>query len=116
MPPQGKKEIVMDKLLTNEYTNSETATILHRDKTLIYIKNTNLSATSYTLSYSVMVSPDYESNLSGVTWYCLVSGQPLVAGNEAVHKTTDPWDAIKIQAINTVAGEEAQIKAWINRK
>jgi hypothetical protein len=111
---QGRKEQVMDGLLTNEFTDSNTATILDRDKTVVIIKNTNLSGTNYSLSYSLLVTPDLEATT--VDWIVLASSVVLVAGDIAKHATTDPWDGIKIQATNTNIGEEAQIRAYINRK
>ena len=111
---QGKKETVMDGLLTNEFTNSNTATILDREKTIIIIKNTNLSGTNYSLSYSIMATPDIEA--SAIDWITLVSSNVVVAGDVVKHATIDPWDAVKVQATNTVGGEEAQIKVYINRK
>jgi hypothetical protein len=110
----GKKEIVLDTLLTNEYQDSRVATILDRERTIIIIKNTNLSGTNYSLSYSIMATPDLEEDT--IEWITLASSVVTVAGDIVRHAVTDPWDGIKIQATNTVGGEEAQIKAYINRK
>jgi len=114
MAPLGKKEVVMDGLLSNEFTDSNVATILDRERTIIIIKNTNLSGTNYSLSYSIMVTPDLEE--SSVDWITLASSVVIVAGGVVKHGITDPWDGIKLQAMNTTGGEEAQIKAYINRK
>jgi hypothetical protein len=110
----GKKENVFEGLLTNEFTDSAVATILDRERTIIIIKNTNLSGTNYSLSYSILVTPDLEE--STIDWIVRASGVVIVAGDVVTHAITDPWDGIKIQAMNTVGGEEAQIKAYINRK
>ena len=114
MAPVGKKEIVLEANLSNEFQDSKTATILDRERTIIVIKNTNLSGTNYTASYSVMVTPDLEE--SSVEWITLMSSVAIVAGDVVRHAVTDPWDGIKIQAINTIAGEESQVKVYINRK
>ena len=114
MAPLGKKEICMEGLLTNEFTDSSVATILDRERTIIVIKNTNLSGTNYSLSYSIMVTPDLEE--STIDWITLASSVVIVAGDVVKHAITDPWDGIKLQATNTVGGEEAQIKVYINRK
>ncbi len=111
---QGKKEKVMDGLLTNEFTDSNIATIIDRDKTIILVKNTNLSGTNYSLSYSIMATPDLGE--STVDWVTIISSAVLVAGGINKHATIDPWDGIKVQATNTNTGEEAQIKVYINRK
>jgi len=114
MAPLGKKEVVLETNLTNEFQDSNVATILDRERTIIIIKNTNLSGTNYTLSYSIMVTPDLEE--STIDWITLTSSVPIVAGDVVKHAITDPWDGIKLQAMNTVGGEEAQIKVYINRK
>lgn len=110
----GKKECVMSGLLTNEFTNSISATILDREKTLIIVKNTNLSGTNYSLSYSIQVTPNIDTPT--VDWITLTSSVVVVAGDIVKHSLTDPWDAIRLQATNTVVGEEATIGAYINRK
>ena len=110
----GKKETVLEANLTNEFQDSTVATILDRERTIIVIKNTNLSGSNYSLSYSIMVTPDLEEDT--VEWVTLASSVVIVAGDVVRHAITDPWDGIKLQAMNTVGGEEAQIKAYINRK
>lgn len=115
MPPLGKKEKVMDTNLTNEFTDSRTATIIDVEKTMIIIKNTNLSGSNYSLSYSILATPDLSE--STVDWFVLASSVVVVVSDPVVkHGITDPWDAIKVQAMNTNTGEEAQIKVYINRK
>ena len=104
----------MEGLLTNEFIDSTVATILDRERTIIVIKNTNLSGTNYSLSYSILVTPDLEE--STIDWITLASSVVIVAGDVVKHAITDPWDGIKLQATNTTGGQEAQIKAYINRK
>jgi hypothetical protein len=86
--PLGRKEIVLEALLTNEFQDSNIATILDRERTIIVIKNTNLSGTNYSLKYSIMATPDLAEATQ--EWITLASGVTIVAGDVVRHAITDP--------------------------
>ncbi len=111
---QGKKEKIFDGNIENSFTDTPSANILEYGTTLIYIYNTNLSGSNHSLDYSVLATPYHDTTT--IDWNTRISGQALTAGQEATHKITDPWDAIKLQLMNTVSGDVAQCRAYINRK
>ena len=111
---QGKKEKLHDGNLTNAFTATALVKTLNYPRAMIYILNTNLSGSNTDLTYSVLATPDGDATTKD--WNIRVSGQALTAGQEGLHKITDPWDAIKIEAVNTLSGSVAQCRIYVNRK
>ena len=110
----SKKEVVIEGNVGNTFSDSVKATIIDCETTIFVIKNTNLSGSNYALKYSIMFTPDQD--VATINWYTKVSGISLSAGGWATHKVTDPWEAAKIQVVNSTSGEVAQVKGWINRR
>lgn len=83
--------------------------IIDCQKVLIFLKNTH-SSNSLTYKIVAYMDSDDLADSSNV----LVDETVLAAGAVAVYALTDPYDAIALYWKNTVAGENATVKAWVN--
>ena len=95
--------------LTNSYTNSQQVTVIGYAKTLITLRNMGGGSGA---TYQVQANP--KTNDALAPWVTIKSGATFYSGDVVAHKSTDAWEAIRVQGMNTQSGFNSNIVVWVN--
>ena len=103
---EPKSQVLMSGGLTNSYTNSQQFRVLGYAKALLTIRNMGGGSG---ITYRVRANPKTDDGLA--PWVTLLSGTTTVSGDVYIHKVTDPWDAVRVEAKHTQTNESGMI--WV---
>ena len=105
----GRRDKVYDGATADASADSNIVKVLDYETKLIYIKNNHLTND---ILYQIEAYAD--SRDTADSQHTLLTWRLLVAGDTAIHKTTDPWDELWVSFKNNSAGNHATCKIWIN--
>jgi len=106
---QPKQQVIVSGNQSNAFASSAPVTVLGYAKTIVTIRN--MGGTSGG-TYRVQATPKADDSLA--PWVTIKSSTVLVSGDVITHKVTDPWDAVRIQSMNTCSGNNASMIVWVN--